>query len=262
MPTLLDDMFNAVRIIGFKPALHAALYRYRKAWTEARWEHPNHPRRGLGQWLAFRRQLGARHKWPKRWEQPGRVCFIVPHERGALLTTKHCTVDISFFAANMVRIHYRPHAHESVPETIPYAIAKPLELWPVPAVVLIETEKALLLRSEALTVGIALADAQIFIADAEEHLLRADVDVAWNKFGALRHRTALAPEERLFGLGERATPWNRRGRTHVLWNSDPSGYTNDDDPINLNIPVYLGIANYELRSFLRKPTLRRVRFGR
>lgn len=251
MPTLLDDLSNAVRIIGFEPALHAALYRYRKAWTEARWGHPKHPRRGLGQWLAFRRRLKADHRWPKRWEQPGRVCLIAPHERGALLTTKHCTVDISFFAADTVHIHYRPHAHTHVPETIPYAIAKPLEAWSVPAVVPIETEKALLLRSDRLTVGIALADAQVFIADTEGNtewrLLRADVDVAWNKNGTLRHRTALAPEERLFGLGERATAWNRRGRTHTLWNSDPSGYTNDDDPINLNIPVYLGIANHESR---------------
>ncbi|MEJ5310310.1 MAG: TIM-barrel domain-containing protein [Anaerolineae bacterium] len=240
MPTLLDDLQNAVRIIGIEPALHAAVYRYRKAWTEARWEHPNRPRRGLAQWLAFRRHLERPPAvWPKRWEHPGKVCYIALHERGATLTTKHCTLDIVFFAPDMVRIHYRPRAHAHVPETIPYAIAKPLEAWPVPAVVSIETEKALLLRTEALTVGIALADAQVFIADAEGRLLRADVDVAWHKNGALRHRTALAPEERLFGLGERATPWQRRGRTHILWNRDPSGYTNDDDPINLNIPVYV-----------------------
>ena len=248
MPTLLDDLQNAVRIIGIEPALHAALYRYRKAWAEARWEHPKHPRRGLGQWLAFGRQLNRPHTvWPKRWDHPGQIHYITPHERGATLTTKHCTLDIVFFAADMVRIHYRPHAHAHVPETIPYAIAKPLEAWPVPAVVSVETKKALLLRTEALTVGIALADAQVFIADAEGQLLRADVDTAWHKNGALRHRTALAPEERLFGLGERATPWQRRGRTHVLWNRDPAGYTNDDDPINLNIPVYVGIANCELR---------------
>ncbi len=244
MPTLLDNLLGAVRIIGIEPALHAALYQTRKAWTEARWEHPNHPRRGMAQWLTFRRQLNHPHTvWPKRWEHPGKVRFITPTARGATVTTEHCTLDVTFYAADMVRIHYRPRAHEHVPETIPYAIAKPLEAWPIPAVVSIETKKALLLRTEALTVGIALADVQLFIADAEGRLLRADVDAAWNKNGALRHRTALAPEENLFGLGERATPWNRRGRTHILWNSDPSGYTNDDDPINLNIPVYVGMAN-------------------
>ncbi len=242
MPTLLDDLQNAVRIIGVEPALHAAFYQIRKAWTEARWEQADRPRRGPAQWVAFGRRLARPQAvWPKRWEQPGRVRFISTHERGALLSAKNCTLDVVFFAPDMVRILYRPRVHAHVPETIPYAIDKPLEAWPVPAVVPVETERALLLRTEALTVGIDLADAQVFIADAEGRLLRADVDVAWHKDGALRHRTALASEERLFGLGERATPWQRRGRTHVLWNRDPSGYTNDDDPINLNIPVYVSL---------------------
>ncbi len=247
MPTLLDNLLGAVRIIGIEPALHAAVYQTRKAWTEARWKHANHPRRGIAQWLAFYRQARqTRPAWPTRWEHPGKVRFITLHERGATLTTTHCRLDITFFAADLVQVRYRPYVHGDR-EPVPYAIAKPLEAWPVPAVVSIETEKALLLRTEALTVGIALADAQVFIADANGHLLRADVDVAWHKDGALRHRTALAPEEHLFGLGERATPWQRRGRTHILWNRDPSGYTNDDDPINLNIPVYLGITNHESR---------------
>src|SRR5690606_15217855 len=71
---------------------------------------------------------------------------------------------------------------------------------------------------------------------------RADMDVAWNREGAVRQRVALASGERIFGLGERATPWDRRGRTHTLWNTDPAGYENGDDPINLNIPVYLGVV--------------------
>ncbi len=248
MPTLLDDLFSAVRIIGLEPALHAAVYQTRKAWTEARWEHPRRPRRGIAQWLAFRRLMQQRRStWPTRWEYPGKVRFITPTERGAIVTTEAGTLEVLFFAADLVRIHYRPLPHKRVPETLPYAIAKPLEAWPVPAVVPVQTGQAFLLRSEALTVGIALADAQVFIANAAGHLLRADVDVAWHRNGALRHRTALAPTERLFGLGERATAWNRRGRTHILWNRDPSGYTNDDDPINLNIPVYVGIMNHESR---------------
>ena len=69
--------------------------------------------------------------------------------------------------------------------------------------------------------------------------MHTDLDAGWSADGALRHRTALTDNARIFGLGERATPNNRRGRTHILWNTDPAGYTNDDDPINLNIPVYI-----------------------
>ncbi len=49
--------------------------------------------------------------------------------------------------------------------------------------------------------------------------------------------------EKLYGLGERATPWNRRGRIHRLWNRDPAGYRAGDDPLYLNIPTYLGVLN-------------------
>jgi alpha-glucosidase len=248
MPAILDDLLNAVRIIGLEPALHGALYRYRKAWTEARWENPAHPRFGLRQWTAFLRKLSHRRpQWPRRWQHPGRVRFITPTERGAMVTTDQATLEITFFAADLVYVRYRPFAHDHVPEPIPYAIAKPLEQWTLPAVVHVQTEKAFLLRSEALTVGVALKDAQIFIADAGGNLIRADVDVGWDEKGAVRHRAALDSATRIFGLGERATPWNRRGRTHVLWNTDPAGYTTDDDPINLNIPVYVGITNHELR---------------
>jgi alpha-glucosidase len=90
-----------------------------------------------------------------------------------------------------------------------------------------------------LIVGIQLDRAALFIADGEGRLLRADLDVAWGPHGEVSHRTALAQDEHIFGLGERTTPANHRGRSHVLWNQDPSGYEPGDDPINFNIPVYV-----------------------
>ena len=144
-----------------------------------------------------------------------------------------------FFSDDLVRVRYRPYALENVPEPVPYAIAKPLDEWSLPETTLVQTDKAVLIRTAALTVGIALDDAQLFIADADGNLLHADVDTGWHANGALRHRTALTDDARIFGLGERATQNNRRGRTHILWNTDPAGYTNGDDPINLNIPVYI-----------------------
>ena len=108
-----------------------------------------HPRSGLRQWMAFRRKLSRRRpQWPRRWRQPGHVRFITPTERGVIVTTDQVTLEITFFAADLVRVGYRPHAHEDVPEPIPYAIAKPLEQWSIPPIVHIQTEKAFLLRSE------------------------------------------------------------------------------------------------------------------
>ena len=245
MPTMLNNLLDAVRAIGVGNINHAALYRYRKAWAEARWADPTHPRRGLDLWYAFRRHLTRDHPaWPAHWQSPGPVQAIDYTPRGALLTAEHATIEIVFFAADLVRVRVLPRTQHPAPEPLPYAIAKPLEEWPAPALETIEGDSAFSLRSEALTVGVQLDSAQVFFADPAGHLLRVDVDTAWGRKGALRQRTSLAEGERLFGLGERATPGNRRGRKHILWNVDPAGYTNDDDPIDLNIPVYVTIGKH------------------
>ncbi len=113
-----------------------------------------------------------------------------------------------------------------------------------------ETDEAVILSTGVLHVGLLRADARVFVADGRGRLLRADVDVGWGPGGAVRHRTALAAGEALFGLGERATPGNRRGRSHVLWNTDPAGYAVGDDPINLNLPVYVGLLPEDGASYL------------
>ncbi len=167
MPTILDDLWNAINIIGFKPSLHAAVYRYRKAWAEARWENPTQPQKGLPLWHTFRRKLTHdRPQWPAAWQHPGRVRYVTPTDRGITLTTDNCALEIIFFADDLVRVRYRPYAIENVPEPVPYAIAKPLDAWSRPETTLIQTDKAVLMRTAALTVGIALDDAQLFIADA------------------------------------------------------------------------------------------------
>ncbi|GAA6735589.1 glycoside hydrolase family 31 protein [Thermus oshimai] len=57
---------------------------------------------------------------------------------------------------------------------------------------------------------------------------------------AWRHRVALAPGERLYGLGSVAAPLDRRGRAYRLWNRDVGGsYGPEEGPLYLTIPVLL-----------------------
>ncbi len=249
MPTLMESVWDIVRTIGAGNSILAAYYPLRKAWAEARWEDTVRPRRGLDLWHAFRRRLRRTEPpWPKRWTSPGQVRYVHLDERGATLAADHGTIEVAFFALDLVRVRVLPHREQRPPEPVPYAIAKPPEAWPTPPIVAIQNEEALLLQTESLTVGVSLDTGQIFFADAERNLLRADVESAWGDEGAVRHRTALFPEEQIFGLGERTTPANRRGGRHVLWNADPAGYEPGDDPININIPAYVGM--HERGSYL------------
>jgi alpha-glucosidase len=178
--------------------------------------------------------------------RPGQVQLIRPTERGAVAEAEHGSIEITLFAADLVRVRYlRPPgpAPHDAGEPVPYAIAKPLSAWSVPAFETIQHNGAYFLMTEQMIIGLQLATSRILLATSDGDLLRADIDVAHgDAFDAypVRHRTALAKGERLFGLGEKATPWDRRGRTHVMWNVDPAGYTNGDEPIDLNIPVYVG----------------------
>jgi alpha-glucosidase len=171
----------------------------------------------------------------------------------------YAIVNIAILAPDVVRVRAFPKgrdasaAHGCPP--VPYALDPSHALGrraladagtsdnaqTIPTFKTLQTQTAVVLKTEVLTVGVMLDNGAVFIADAEDHLLRVDVDMAWGPGGEIRHRTALAPDEHIFGLGERATAWNRRGRRHYLWNTDPAGYANDDDPINLNIPVYIGV---------------------
>jgi alpha-glucosidase len=172
---------------------------------------------------------------------PQPVQSVAYTERGILIETTHSRIEITFFAPDLVRVRHLPREGNPAAPPVPYAIARPLETWPTVAFVPVFLPKTLLLRTEALTVGVHLSNGTLFFADADGHVLRADMDVAWSPSGAIRHRAALAPDEPLFGLGERATAWDRRGRSHLLWNTDPGGYPKDQDPLNLNIPVYIGL---------------------
>ncbi len=238
MPGLLENLRTAVAGLHPRTIASAAIYPFRKAITEATWTPSGERRRGLARLLA----LGSPHpKWPKEWTMPGPVRFVRPIDQGAVLETDRCSIEVVFIAPDLVRVRYHVAQLRSDVDAPRYAIARPPELWPDIAVRATQAEEAYFVQSEALVVGAMLNTARLLIATPDGSLLRADLDGAWDAGGAIRHRVALMPDERIFGLGERATPWDRRGRTHILWNRDPAGYADAADPINLNVPAYLGV---------------------
>ncbi len=238
----MKNVLEALRAIGMQNLGYASSYAYRKAWIEAHWESPDHSTTGLTFARALRRRLAQddARTWPAHWESPGAVCRIQNTSRGARLTTQRGAMEIDFLASDLVRITIVP-ANEPPAPPVPYAIAKPPEAWDIPPFTSLSNDEALFLHTDTMTLGVMLETSRIFIADAHGHLLRADLDVGFAPRGAIRHRTSLSNQEQIFGLGEHTTPGNRRGRTHIMWNRDPAGYTAGDEPINLNIPVYLGI---------------------
>jgi alpha-glucosidase len=254
MPTLTSRLSTLIELIQPEAIAAAAVYRYRKAWADAAWRRDGTRRRGVNLVRTFIQNL--RHpeiSWPGGWRTLGAVKIIQPTARGALVHAKGGTLEVAFLTSDLLRIRYHFDCTPDPPEPVGYAINKPLEAWDTPDFQAIQDERAYCLVTADLIVGIRLDRTAVFIADSDGTLLRADLDAAEGPKGEIRHRTALADTEAIFGLGERTTPGNRRGRSHILWNQDPSGYQPGDDPINFNIPVYVSavpVASGNRRTYL------------
>ncbi|MBN1487632.1 MAG: DUF4968 domain-containing protein, partial [Anaerolineae bacterium] len=243
MPTISENLLNSIKAIGIHNVDAAAKYPYRKALAEAQWKSLTERRTGAELLRAFRQSLTEKSRIkPQEWQGTGAVQLISRNGRSAVIQAENATLEITFLASDLVRVRAYQPGKEHPP--VPYAIAKPEEDWTdLPPLKFTQTESALLMTTDKLSLGVSLDDATIFFANANGDLMRVDVDMAWGTDGVVRHRTSMVAEEHIFGLGERATPWNRRRRTHILWNTDPAGYTDNDEPINMNIPTYVGVHN-------------------
>ena len=216
--------------------LRSTLKFLRVAWELLRWVRP-----GIG-WQAiryawWRNRVEAR--WPRPsvdspWQTWGRVVRAAPSERGAAFTCERGTLEILVLTADMVRVSWLPG-----PEPPPYAIARPPETWPAVDITLEEDADGWRLRTPALTVHVH-ADGRLQVFDAAGRQVREDLPPERNGHH-VRLPSRLRPDEHLYGLGERATHANRRGGRYTLWNRDPGNYTWGDDPLYLNIPVYVGL---------------------
>jgi alpha-glucosidase len=54
----------------------------------------------------------------------------------------------------------------------------------------------------------------------------------------------LRADEQFFGLGEKAGPINRRGRSYKMWNSDNPCYGVNEDPLYKSIPFFMSSYRY------------------
>ncbi len=228
-------ILQTAKALGAKTLASAALYPLRKALAEATWSPDGCPRNRL--------ELARAIVQPRRqpdWHPFRDIQETERDSRGSVLRSDDGQVSVQFLAPDLVAVEYRMNVAGVATSTPTYAVSRPADQWPSVPTVVTELEHALLIQSDQLVVGVDLQDARLLLATPSGTLLRVDIDVARTTGGAICHRTALAPGEKLYGLGERALPWNRRGHVHRLWNRDPAGYQADDDPLYLNIPTYLG----------------------
>ena len=173
-------------------------------------------------------------------DKPGKLLHSEPNSRGAYFTFEKAELEVSFLAADLVRVNWKP----GIPP-IPYAIAR--HEWSAVQTTLKRTADHWTVASDSLTVMVSV-DGGLTFCDREGQTLREELPPQYKGEGWI-DRAQLRSEERIYGLGERASSLNlraakdkQRPKTYRMWNFDPAGrYGPGVDPMYICIPVYLGL---------------------
>ncbi len=210
----LDKTQSAIRFIGIGGVLNAIFY----GLIRDRLEYRFRPTEASG-----------------GWSNPGPVQAVHSFDTGARWCFTHTSLEITFLKPDLVRCEW---AGGTPP--LPYALAR--QEWESVSVCLDERPDGWRIQSNDLSVFVS-DDGSLSFSDSRGQALREEYRPE-NKSGRWIHRAVLRPEERLYGLGERAAPLNLRGSAYRMWNRDPgSTYHSGDDPLYLCIPVYLSLQN-------------------
>ncbi len=176
------------------------------------------------------------------WKRLGAVQEVRRDERGVRLACQHGTVQLHWLAVDLLRVRWQPNSMEFT-EPFSYALEKtqwhdiPFSVQDSGAVVELRTAAAICRVQKAHT-GIEV------LAPDGSPLLRDSTGIEFRPDGALRLTLAMQPDEYSYGLGERASGLNLRGRRYALWNTDFPHYMRGSDPLYYNIPFYLGLHQY------------------
>lgn len=173
--------------------------------------------------------------------KPGKLLRAEQTARGANLYFELAELEVCFLAEDLVRIHWKP----GIPP-IPYAIAR--NEWQEVETKLAQAETNFSVSSFSLKVIIEV-DGSIKFCDRSGQIIREELPPQCKSQGWI-HQAQLRPEERIYGLGERASSLNLRAakdeqqqsKIYRMWNYDAAGmYPPGSDPMYLCIPVYLGL---------------------
>jgi alpha-glucosidase len=190
--------------------------------------HLNNPADGIKP--IVKKYLGV----PTHAEQKGNKFFF---------TDGDASVEVTIVTKEIIRIRLAPHSvfldefSYAVPELPTKAVAFNLS----------ETDLEFKVSTEAVNCHIRKQD--FFISFSDSNGITTSSDAApmhWEenvKFGGyyVFCTKTCAPEESFFGLGDKATEFNLRGKRLKNWNTDAYSYGWNQDPLYRSIPFYISV---------------------
>ncbi|WP_119071724.1 glycoside hydrolase family 31 protein [Aggregatilinea lenta] len=193
--------------------------------------------------LRYRMGLFVRNRRFKRrpphgeFQALGRVLTVKRQPGGAWLHAQQGHIEIRFWASGIVRLRASQDGVAELP--LSYAVVEPDE---TPAEVTYEdTPQALTIRTDQLTCEVDKAACTLVIKTRDGRLIVEDTTGFRLRGEQVMWSSRLPDGDGCYGLGERASGVNLRGRRYGFWNSDLVRYRYGSDPLYLSIPFLLGL---------------------
>jgi alpha-glucosidase len=166
---------------------------------------------------------------------PGVLTKSTPIKGGLKLEYEHAQAELLFLKPELVRISWEPGR-----SPVQYTIAK--TDWKIiqPQIYISPSETKITSENLIITID---DNGGIEFKDGKGNLFKKD-NLPFRQGDKWTLSTKLAPEEHVYGLGERASKLNLRPGIYSGWNTDPGGrYSPGKDPLYICTPVYLSVSN-------------------
>lgn len=185
------------------------------------------------------KRFASRTMTPDTWRAAGNVISSTGYERGLHLQCEYGWIEVQWIVANCVRVRWAA-ASDKFSEPFSYAVNK--TNWPEIQPEVVENDTSIDIRTSEMRMRIAKKPFRISLETPDGKLICGDkAGMRLRDDGMLRLSMRLQPEESCYGLGERASSLNLRGKRFQLWNTDQPDYERGSDPIYFSIPFYLGL---------------------
>jgi alpha-glucosidase len=214
------------------------LYPYKRAYRVTKLHEPDLS--GLAFWQRVvgraRRSIQGPHPTAPPTHLPRRIIGVTHEGNTAHLRTEAGTLTLRALCEDVVQVIEGKEAGFS------YSVAKPAEAWEGAAWTVEEGEKAITLRTKALTLRVTRQPVRLSLETAEGERLLWDGLHAPTPGEGVMWRGQFNRGAAFYGLGEKASRLNHAGGQFQLLNLDTAGYNRGDDPIYMSIPFFMALA--------------------
>jgi alpha-glucosidase len=173
------------------------------------------------------------------WQSIGSLTASELKGNQVIFSSRQATVTVTVLAPDLIRVRMVPGTSPGPDHS--YAVVK--MDWPQVPVELAGDKETRIIRTPELEVRAHLSPFRLAFYDRNGKLIAKDADTRGMSWEGPRVRCWkwMPEDEHYYGLGEKSTPLDKRGRSYVMWNQDPFFFDASSEPLYQSVPFFIGL---------------------